>query len=190
MGKKRAMIKNWDILNRHMEADYRIFKVFGKKVCSPRTNQIMEVKSIDFSPWAMILATTSKEEIIMVRQYRHGIEQVCLELPGGLVDAGDLSTAAAAGRELLEETGYQAANIVELGECFPQPAVLNNKGYFFHGKDAVKVAEPTPDAGEDIEVVKVPLQKIPDMIANKEITHGMVLLAFFLYGLKLPPHEL
>ena len=67
----------------------------------------------------------------MVNQYRHGIEQVGLELPGGLVDPQDASPEVAARRELLEETGYQAAGLIKIGECYPQPAVLSNRCFFF-----------------------------------------------------------
>ncbi len=175
------MIKKWDIISRKLAADYRIFQVFTKMVRSPRTGQEMEVKAITVAPWTMVLALTPADEIVMVRQYRHGIEKVLLELPGGIVDPADVSTAAAAGRELREETGYQASEIVPLGECFPQPAVLDNKGYFFLARNAVKVAAAEQDAGEDIEVVLVPRQEIPALIARQEIVHGMVLLAFFFY---------
>ena len=120
----------------------------------------------------------------MVHQYRHGIERVCLELPGGLVDPDDDSPALSAERELLEETGYQANEIVLIGECFPQPAILSNKCFFYLAKNAVKVDSQDLDSGEDIEIIKVPLKEIPAKIENKEIDHGMVLLAFFFLWVK------
>jgi len=178
------MIRDWKILSRELDRDYHIFKVWKKQVLSPRTGETLEVKAIKFAPWTMVLAVTPENEAVMVRQYRHGIEQVCLELPGGLVDPEDPSPASAAERELLEETGYQVAEVFELGECFPQPAVLSNKGYFYLGTGAEKVTEPSLDDGEDIEIVRVPLERIPAMIENREITHGMVMLAFCLYRMK------
>ncbi len=60
----------------------------------------------------MILALTPEKEVVMVRQYRHGSEQVCLELLGGLVEPDNDSPALSAGRELLEETGYKANEIM------------------------------------------------------------------------------
>lgn len=180
------MIKNWKVLERELEKDYRIFQVENRKALSPRTGKTLDIKAICFPPWVMILALTSANEAIMIRQYRHGIEQVCLELPGGLVDPQDNSPAAAAERELLEETGYGVSKIVKLGSCYPQPAVLNNKGHFFLGTQAEKVAEPTLDEGEDIEIVHIPINDVPQMIEKGEITHGMVMLAYFFYRIFHP----
>ena len=177
------MIRKWDILHRELEGDFRLFKVQKKQVRSPRTGEVREVKVIRCSPWALVLALTSEEEVVMIRQYRHGIEQICLELPGGLVDPADPTPAVAAQRELLEETGYQAYEFVHLGDCFPQPAVLSNECSFFLAKEARKVRAPDPDPGEDIEVIRVPLKTIPSRIKKEEISNGMVLLAFFYYWL-------
>jgi 8-oxo-dGTP pyrophosphatase MutT (NUDIX family) len=155
-----------------------------KKVRSPRTGEIREVQTLEFADWVLILALTPQEEVVMVRQYRHGTEQVCLELPGGLVDAGDDSPALSARRELLEETGYQADEIVLIGECFPQPAILSNKCFFYLAKNAAEVQSQDLDSGEDIEILKVPLKEIQAKIENREIDHGMVLLAFFFFWMK------
>jgi 8-oxo-dGTP pyrophosphatase MutT (NUDIX family) len=120
----------------------------------------------------------------MVREYRHGTEHICLELPGGLVDPADDSPERSARRELLEETGYQAAEIVLIGECFPQPAILTNKCFFFMAGNAAEVQSQELDSGEDIEILKVPLEEIPVKIRNDEIDHGMVQLAFFFLWMK------
>lgn len=177
------MLSDWKIISRELAADYRIFKVFAKTVRSPRTGRTMDVKAIEIAPWSMVLAITPRDEVVMVRQYRHGVEQICLELPGGIVDPEE-SPAAAAGRELREETGYHADAVTPLGECFPQPAVLDNRGYFFLAENAVRVADLQQDDGEDIEVVLIPRKEIPALIARGEIVHGMVLLAFFFHGLQ------
>ena len=121
------------------------------------------------------------ERIVMVRQYRHGTEQVCLELPGGLVDSNDDSPEVSAGRELLEETGYKARKITYIGECFPQPAILSNTCYFYLAEDVESVQTQNLDPGEDIEIVTLPLKSISTRIGSQEINHGMVLLAFFFF---------
>ena len=178
------MIQDWPIISREPAGDYGIFAVIEKKVRSPRTGETREVQTLEFSDWVLILALTSEEEVVMVRQYRHGIERVCLELPGGLVDPADDSPALSARRELLEETGYQSDEVVLLGECYPQPAVLSNKCVFCLAENAVEVQSQDLDAGEDIEILKVPLKEIPAKIVKGEINHGMVLLAFFFLSMK------
>ena len=175
------MIRDWEILSREQVEDFGIFQIQKKRVRSPRTGEISEALSAQFSDWVLVLALTSQNEVVMVNQYRHGVEQVCLELPGGLVDPNDDSPDVSADRELLEETGYKAGKLTCTGECFPQPAILSNKCYFYLAEDTVSVQAQELDAGEDIEIVKVPLKSIPARIASREINHGMVLLAFFFY---------
>lgn len=178
------MIQDWAILKREPAEDFKLFQIQRKQVRSPRTGETREVQAIQFTDWVLILALTADEEVIMVRQYRHGIERVCLELPGGLVDPADDSPALSAQRELLEETGYKANEIILMGECFPQPAILSNKCFFYLAENVTRVQTQNLDAGEDIEIINAPLKSIPAKIENKEIDHGLVLLAFFFYWKK------
>jgi 8-oxo-dGTP pyrophosphatase MutT (NUDIX family) len=120
----------------------------------------------------------------MVRQYRHGTEQICLELPGGLVDPQDESPELSAQRELLEETGYTVSDIRRIGECYPQPAILSNRCFFYLANNAAAMQGQRLDPGEDIDIVTVPLCDIPAMIESREINHGMVLQAFFFYAMQ------
>jgi ADP-ribose pyrophosphatase len=184
------MIRDWEICDREFIRDFKIFQIEKKQVRSPRTGRVREVQAIQFPDWVLILAMTIDEKVVMVRQYRHGIERVCLELPGGLVDPADDSPALSAQRELLEETGYQADEIMLIGECFPQPAILSNKCFFYLAKNAAEVQPQQLDSGEDIEIIKIPLKEISAKIENREIDHGMVVLAFFfLWRIQGPAKE-
>lgn len=178
------MIRDWPIISRELIGDFSIFTLTKKMVRSPRTGETREVAALQFPDWVLTLALTPKEEVVMVRQYRHGVERVCLELPGGLVDPADDSPSLSARRELLEETGYRADKITLMGECFPQPAILSNKCFFYLALNVVKIQSPQLDAGEDIEIIKVPLKDIAAKIENREIDHGMVLLAFSFFWMK------
>ncbi|MGD8493262.1 MAG: NUDIX hydrolase [Desulfobacterales bacterium] len=175
------MIRDWEILQRERVADYNIFALDKKQVRSPRTGEIRETLALRFPDWVLTLAITQQQEVVMVRQYRHGTEQVCLELPGGLVDPDDASPELSARRELLEETGFTVSNIRLIGECYPQPAILSNRCFFYLAEGAVKSQQQNMDAGEDIEILTIPLDKIRTKIENKEIDHGMVLLAFYFF---------
>ena len=178
------MIEPWRILKRNRQELFGWLHMENKRVRSPRTGKEMEVKTFHCRPWTLILPITPEKEVVMVRQYRHGTEAISLELPGGLVDPEDRSPDIAAGRELLEETGYQSPSIEQLGTCFPQPAMMGNKCYFFLAENAVQIQAPAPDDGEDIQIVKMPMEDIPGMIFRGEIDHGMVLLAFSFFWMK------
>jgi 8-oxo-dGTP pyrophosphatase MutT (NUDIX family) len=178
------MIRDWEIVSRELIEDFKIFQIEKKRARSPRTGIVSEVQAIQFPDWVLTLAITGDEKVVMVRQYRHGIERVCLELPGGLVDPADDSPQLSARRELLEETGYRADEIVLIGECFPQPAILSNRCFFYLAQNATEALPQHLDAGEDIEIVEIPLKQIPARIENKEIDHGMVLLAFSFLWMK------
>lgn len=178
------MIREWEIRTRETVLDLGLFQVEKKRVVSPRTQEERDALGILFPDWAMVLPLTSRDRVVMVSQYRHGNEAVCLELPGGLVDPQDKEPMEAARRELREETGYDGGEFVPLGACFPQPAILRNRCHFFLARDVFLGDAQALDAGEDIEVQEIPMEKIPAMIQCGQITNGMVLLAFGLYGMQ------
>jgi 8-oxo-dGTP pyrophosphatase MutT (NUDIX family) len=183
-------VRKWSVSERTAPEDHGIFKIHTKTAISPRTGAPMRVKSISLNDFVIVLPLTEGGEVVMVQQYRHGIEGICLELPGGLIDSEDASPVFAAGRELREETGFEATGFVSLGSCFPQPAVMDNRCFFILAENARPTCEPQPDPGEDIEVVRLPLHEAPRLIQTGEISSGMIQLAFCMYfmrnGMVLP----
>jgi len=132
--------------------------------------------------WINVVPLTDDDEVLLVRQYRFGVQAATLEIPGGMCDA-DETPLQAASRELREETGCVARELVELGWVHPNPAIQDNRCYSFLARGAKRVAEPTPDPNESFEQLSVPLARIPQLIARGEITHSLVLTAFHLMGL-------
>jgi len=175
------MVEEWMVLKRRMVADYQLFQIEEKNVKSPRTGAVMAVQAIHFPDWVVVLPITSDQTVVMIHQYRHGNEKICLELPGGLVDADDDSPETTVHRELLEETGYRSKRIVKVGETYPQPAVLSNRCSFYLAKDVEQVGKMSLDAGEDISLVHVPIDAIPSKIKRREIDNAMTILAFYYY---------
>lgn len=160
-----------------------LFSIRIMRCRSPRTGHEHDFYVIDFPNWVQVLPITPEDQVVMVRQYRHGCGQVLLELPGGLIDNDDANPEESARRELLEETGYAAEELVLVTKTYPQPAVLSNTGLTYLARNAKKIAEPQPDAAEDIEICLVNLEKIPEMIRKGEIKHSQSIMGLSLYFL-------
>jgi ADP-ribose pyrophosphatase len=170
--------KQWKVTSSKRDTSYRIFNLRTDRAVSPRTGQEHDFFILESSSWVNVIPLTSEDNVVMVRQYRHGIQDVTLEIPGGLVEDHD-SPEEAAGKELCEETGYRASEMILLGRVYPNPAIQNNVCYTFLAKDVFLAGDQNLDEKEDIEVLIRPLAEIPRLIREGEITHSLVLAAFY-----------
>lgn len=181
------MIRPWPLVESALMADARVFQLHRERATSPRTGQDCDFYVLRTPNWVNVVPVTPEGELVLVRQYRQGVHAVTLEIPGGTMDPGDPSPEAAARRELLEETGYAAEVLRPIGWVHPNPAIQDTVCHSFLAQGAHPVAAQSPDGSEDLDVVLVPLDAIPDLVARGEITHSLVLCAFAMaFGL-LPP---
>jgi len=135
---------------------------------------------LESPPWINVVPLTPEREVVLVRQYRHGIEGPSLEVPGGLADPGE-DPAAAAVRELREETGYAGAPPQLLAAVTSNPAILTNRTHCFVVPGARPVAPPTPDPHEELEVEVVPVARLLPLIRSGEIHHSLSVVALTLF---------
>ena len=117
--------------------------------------------------------------LVMVRQYRHGIQRTILELPGGAMEAVDADPLATAQRELQEETGYTSSKFIKVGQACPNPANQSNAVHFFLALEAGLVSEQHLDEAEEIEVELVPLEELVRMAKAGELVQSMQVSAVF-----------
>src|SRR5262249_3065264 len=121
----------WEVLNSEIMYRCRIFSVRRDHSRSLQSGQTHEFHVLETGDWVTVVPITADREVVMVRQFRHGIREVTLEVPAGMIDATDASAAAAAQRELREETGYAGGRLAPLGIVHPNPAILNNRCHMF-----------------------------------------------------------
>ena len=176
------MLKEWELVDSTVDRDYEVFKIKAIHAISPRTNRKGRFYTIETNDWVNIIPITGNQEVVMIRQYRHGSKEISLEIPGGLVD--DENTEGAALRELLEETGYTGDTIKYLGAVNPNPAIFNNLCHTYLVENARCTSEKNLDPNEDIEVVLVPISEILSLIDSGVINHALVVVAFYYYFAK------
>jgi 8-oxo-dGTP pyrophosphatase MutT (NUDIX family) len=154
-----------------------IFRVLQREASAP-AGVAHPVYVIDAPDWVNVIPLTDRQSVVMIRQYRHGTDEVTLEIPGGMVDPEDADAAAAARRELAEETGYQAGVLHHLGTIAPNPAIQSNHCHSFLAT-ALRPGPQRLEGSEQIEVVEVPLAEVPQLIARGEVSHALVVVAFY-----------
>ena len=136
---------------------------------------------LDFVDWVNVVPVTGAGEIVLIELYRHGTDELSLELPGGMIDPEDPSPAVAGARELREETGYEADRLVPLGVVHPNPAIQANRCHTFLAENARIVSAPEPDETEDIRVVLHRVEEIPRLLQEGRITHALVVAGLLWY---------
>ncbi len=184
------MIKAWQTVSRRSAGDFRIFEAEFVEREHPHTKQHSPFVVLNSPAWVNILPITVQQRIVMVRQYRHGIDRVCLELPGGMVDKGE-DPCDAGMRECLEETGYGSIVRAEhLGSQHPNPAFMTNECHSFVWTGCEVVQPQKLDRNEDIEVVLMTFDETVEALRRGEISHSLMMNAFFLYWLQAPQSPL
>jgi ADP-ribose pyrophosphatase len=165
-------IKPWRVLeSSYLKKNVRIDK------CETSNGKIIEPLVLEYGTWVTIVALTKRQEVLLIRQYRHGAGKILLELPGGGVGI-DEEPRIAAKRELLEETGYASNNIIEVGRVSPNPASHTNLMYAYLALDVQKIGNQSLDETEEIEVFPTPLDKVILMVKNGELLQSLHVSSF------------
>ncbi|MEO7445470.1 MAG: NUDIX hydrolase [Ferruginibacter sp.] len=135
---------------------------------------------VELPTTVVAMALTTDNEIIFVEQYRHPINEVLMELPGGFIDAGEQPQQAIA-RELAEETGYEFSQFHYLGITAANPGVLNNFTHMFLATGGKKTGEQKLDDNEEISIHLKTMEQARLMLAHHEVRQTMHALCLF-YG--------
>jgi 8-oxo-dGTP pyrophosphatase MutT (NUDIX family) len=127
---------------------------------------------LEYPDWAHVAAFDAEGRLLIVRQYRHALGRVCVELPGGIVDPGEAPLVAVQ-RELAEETGYRADRWEALGAFSPNPATHTNTLYGFLAQDVIHNSLPSLDSTETLMHEFISVESLMKMIATGEFAQGL-----------------
>ncbi len=137
----------------------------------------------EFPTWVTALALTKDGKVVMERQYRHAIDDDCLEIPGGCVDDTDKNLEEAIARELTEETGYTFTKFEYLGKISPNPSTNSNWMHMFLATGGEKTKEQELDHNEEIEVQLFSIEELKNLLKENKIVQAMHVTCI-MYGLK------
>ncbi len=180
----------WSTLGRKTLFEGPIFDVISVERQAPdgRVGSFIEV---DAPQWATVIPWFRDEKgvphFIMVKQYRHGSDQITIEFPAGTVDEGEDPLEAAL-RELREETGYvPTGKVSQIGEISPNSAFMNNRALFFLVEGVEKVGDQELDPNEELDILKIPVSEVVDSMGYGLYDNGIMMIAqgyFMRYALE------
>lgn len=153
------MIARWRIVHRRWALEHRWYRVLVEAVDLGDGRIIDDYYLGVFDDVALVVAVTAEWRVLLVRQYKHGAQEVLVELPGGYFAAGETALAAAR-RELREETGYHSDDWEALGTfCSSPTKERGGRVHLFLARDARRVAVPEFDDLGVIELLEVPTDR-------------------------------
>ena len=170
----------WQKLGQATQFTTPIFALDHARYRHPVRGTERDFVVINSPDWVNVIAVTPDSRLVLVRQFRYGIDAFSLEIPGGVMDAGEDPIEAGL-RELREETGYSGVRARLLGSVHPNPAFQSNRAHFVLVEAVTRSHELEWDADEEIEVVVESIERVLAMARNGGITHSLVLNALMFF---------
>lgn len=163
------MIEKWQTLNAETIFNFSKFNLTRYAFLLPNQQVVEDYYVLEEPDVGSVVAITPDQNLVMVRQFKHGIQDICLELPAGLFEDPGGDPVRESRRELLEETGYEAKEYFYLGSLAQNPTRMSNRVHIVLGTGAYKVSDQHLDPNEEIEVVLIPLDQVKAKIKSGEI---------------------
>ncbi len=173
---KPEILKSWKLVKTEPGPDLILFQARFDWLENPRNGHTVKATVLEAPDWVNVVALTPEEKLVVVKQYRFGRGEITVEIPAGIVEPGEDSRDAAA-RELLEETGYTSEDWEYLGWVVPNPAYLDNRCHHWLARDVNKVAPPTLDDGENLEVLLLSQEQIKEEVQSGLFRHSLAFTA-------------
>ena len=173
-------IEEWQVRRTELVLDTPWAKVRRDWCVLPDGTKIDDYYYWEGGDFAQVFAVTGNDEVILVRQYKHGTREIGLELPAGVLNDSDADPLQAAQRELKEETGFTGTEWESLGSMSVSAAKSTARSHSFLVTGATRTSGQMLDATENIEVVVMPLSDLPGAIAAAKIRDSNSVATCFL----------
>src|SRR5947209_7662828 len=161
-------------------AETWLFRLRRERFRSVRTGKTFDFFVTELADGVHTIAVTPDDQVVLVSQFRAASRRDSLETPGGLLEPGE-DPGEAGARELLEETGYAGDPPESLGILRPNPALLTMAITTVVIRNARQIAEPRPDASEELAVVLVPASEVHAMIRDGRIDHAVCVAGLLMW---------
>lgn len=166
------MIKPWKILESRQTFQDTFISLRTDR-CQREDGHIVPTYHVlDFTDWVTLIPITSEGNIVLVKEYRHASGKVMIGLPGGVSDPGETNWPDVGRRELAEETGYAAGDLIKVGSCYPNPATQTNLLHFYLALDCTPSLKQQLDPNEEIEVLEMPYAEFLNY-EDLDVQHGL-----------------
>ncbi len=175
---------NWKILSSEYLTDKSFFRARKDRCIAPSGRIIPEYYVVELDTTLCALGITQDNHAVMVKQYRHPVGKILIEIPGGFIDENETPEKAIA-REMLEETGYEFSRYEYLGEVAANPGVLSGYTKLYLATGGKKVAEQKLDDNEEIKVELIPIDELVELLLQNKIEQSLHTNCIFYALLKM-----
>ena len=171
---------NWELINKESlikTIPFEVEKLHFRHLV--RNEKLAPYYRLHCKDWVTVVAITTNDDSLFVKQPRAGSLDYSLETPGGMIDSADPNLTSSALRELEEETGYTSSNIRKIGSINPNPALFDNKLHIFLALecDVKKNRKCFPDPEEEIKLIKIPWKSVRRDFSEAGIDSALSALA-------------
>ncbi|MBC2596289.1 NUDIX hydrolase [Ruficoccus amylovorans] len=168
----------WVPGDENLHAQCKVYDVYKRHYRHPGDGRSGDFYIIHCNDWVQTVPLTEDGQVILVRQYRFGTQALSWEVPGGIIDDGEEPVAAGL-RELVEETGYRCKTSRLLAQCYPNPALQENRTFFVLAEGCTLHSGQNLDQHEELEVKLFPVAEVSRMARNGKISHALAINSVF-----------